>query len=184
MLGKDDFKLVVVQLESCDIPKLLSHRLWAGGESPLELAQFFSKWLGHMKTEEKGTEIHDFIQAIDERTLERLALTIADRLNADGLKNTIEFSFDTKQFNKTIIRLVTPITETLHDELRFNLQMIKTHEFIRQELKIKIMEEGLGLFEPAFKLRLQKKITELESSRQDLKDTVDALVAVVLQHDV
>lgn len=70
-------------------------------------------------------------------------------------------------------------TNNLRDELRHQLRMIEALEFHRRELKGKIGEGGLAALEPGIKLNLQNKIQQIEKSRQDLRDTVEALVAGV-----
>jgi hypothetical protein len=184
MLEKGDFKLVVVQLEQCEIPPILKHRLWLSKDSPSSLSIFFNQWLGNVETDQKDEEISDFILVIDDRTVERLASKITEHLQLNKTNSTNDISFSTRQFGELRIKLLNPLPETLHDEIRFQLRMIGTHEFFRRDFQSKHAEGGLGIFEPAFKLQLQKKISKLENSRQELRDAVDALVAKVVKVSV
>ncbi len=180
MVEEDEFKLVVVQLESCDVPPSLRHRLWANKQSPNNLANFFGQWLGITEPSEKEVEIKDFIQVIDNQMMERLALVITEHLTSTR-NFEIAITFNAKQFGNVVITLVSPVTENLHDELRFQLRMIKTHDFFRREFQEKIAEGGLGIFDPAYKFQLEKRMVVLEESRRELRDGVDAVIATILK---
>ena len=183
MLERGDFKVVVVRLQPCEIPPILNHRLWLGNGLPSKLSGFFKQWLGKIEIDQQNEEIADFILVIDDRTAERLATEITEHLQISNRSRPNDINFMTKQFGKLKIKLITP-TESLHDEIRHQLRMIRTHDFFRREFQAKLAEGALGIFEPGFKLQLQNKMSELENARQNLREAIDALVAKVLKVSV
>lgn len=177
---QSDFSLVVVKLESCNVPPIIQHRLWFEDQNPAKLALSFSRLLGITKTTEIGIDVSDFLSIITEQEMERLALVIDENL---GQKN-YKFSFKPKKSKSLTIKLLTPVVSNLSDELRFQKQMLKTNEFFRRELKEQLLTVAIGtVFAPAFKLQLEKKLKDIENTRNELREVIDALIDEINEED-
>jgi len=175
-----DFHLAVIRLDRAELPPLLAHRVWAlpGGIGTLAdmFANKLRERLADATTQHGSTEVPDWLQVLNDDDLERMARAIDAQIRTDPATTTVPFS--SRKAGSIRVHLARPLGSSLVDTLAFLIRVLAEVTFLRLHLREQIAQ-GVAMFEGAFMLQERQRMRQVEGYREELRDTLDALVECV-----
>ncbi len=177
-INRGDYQVVVVCLDETKLPPLLEHRLWAEASNPGALASIFSAYPSKVVAAGVCREIGNWLQYFADADAERMALAIQIELRRRP--DATEVRLRTKKAGEVVVHIAQPLVKRFLDSLNFVLRLQEKVNILRNELRDSLVVDNLGTSRGAFLLAEKARVDQIESFRQELRDTLDALVERVM----
>lgn len=183
-IAADDRKFLVVRLDQTPLPAILGHLVHvAGGDQPASVAQRITSAMeshplptGH---DSSKTEIKVRWQDLDDPMLDLITDTVISRsgelLHQNGdLAVASIIASPESALTLCVVRALLA-NRPLITELRAELEISRTHRYFVAEYRKMLAEGGLGTLTPAFALQLQRRVEQLQASRNALREQMERL---------
>lgn len=165
----DGRAIFVVNLDDTLLPPTLAHRLWKGNSSPAEVVRGIQAWMGqapsNQDVDNATSTIDNFLVEMNGIALEQVAVQLLEQMRDAPIgKEPLRLVVFVKSFGQVCVECMPrPACDNVLQEIEALLHQANAHRRFIGSYQQQLAEGGMGIYDEAFRIALDKKIAALDA---------------------